>query len=152
MEVSEAAKELGFEVVKIDPDTMTVSGFAQLVNSCDLMMGIHGAALTNMVFLPEDAVLIQILPFGEIDNFGRMYFGDPTVGMGLRYLEYKITTEESSLSQHYSTNDPVLRDPMSIHQKGWEMIYSVYLENQNVTVNLGRFKNLLVQAKNLLKD
>nr|AGS18875.1 GT61_1 [Plantago ovata] len=148
--ISEAANELGFEVVTADPDTLTVSAFAQLVNSCDLMMGIHGAALTNMIFLPDNAVLLQILPFGEIDNFGRLYFGNPTVGMNIRYLEYKITTEESSLSQQYSTDDPVLSDPMSIHKKGWETIYSVYLENQNVTVNLGRFKDTLVQAKNLL--
>nr|AQR57521.1 GT61_6 [Plantago cunninghamii] len=151
-EISQVAGELGFVVVSADPDMFTVPQFAKLVNSCDVMMGIHGAALTNMVFLPDNAALIQILPFGEMDHIGRSCYGDPTAGMNIRYLEYKITMEESSLSGQYSVDDPVLKDPKSIHKKGWEMIRSIYLENQNITVDLGRFKNILVQAKKLLQD
>jgi hypothetical protein len=37
--------------------------FARLVNSADVMMGVHGAGLTNMVFLPSRAVLVQVVPF-----------------------------------------------------------------------------------------
>nr|AGS18880.1 GT61_6 [Plantago ovata] len=151
-EISQVASELGFKVVIADPEILTVVEIAQLVNSCDLLMGIHGAGLTNMVFLPENAVLIQILPFGEIDGSGNTCYRDPTAGMGLRYLEYKITTEESSLSQQYSADDPVLTDPMSIFQKGWSVMASVYLENQNITVDLGRFTEVLVQAKKLLQN
>lgn len=147
------ASKLGFEVVKAEADTSTsLSKFAQLVNSCDVMLGIHGAGLTNMLFLPDNAILIQVVPLGKIDFFARLDFGDPAGGMNIRYLEYKISAKESSLSSQYPIDDPVLRDPMSIHRKGWLMIKSVYLENQNVTVDIPKFRATLVKAIKILRN
>ena len=54
--------------------------FAQLVNSCDAMAGVHGAGLTKMVFLPEKAVVVQIVPLGAIDALAKLDFGKPAAG------------------------------------------------------------------------
>jgi capsular polysaccharide biosynthesis protein len=55
------AMSLGFDVRVGEPDINTdVAKFARLVNSADVMIGVHGAGLTNMVFLPAGAVLIQV--------------------------------------------------------------------------------------------
>ncbi|XP_073137447.1 alpha-1,3-arabinosyltransferase XAT3-like [Henckelia pumila] len=150
-EVSQTARELGFEVVLAEAQKSTsLPRFARLVNSCDVLMGIHGAGLTNMVFLPENAVVIQVVPLGAMDWLAKHDFGDPCVDMKLKYLEYKIGLKESSLSLKYSSEDPVLKDPLSIHRKGWNELRSTYLENQNVTIDIGRFKSTLVEALKLL--
>ncbi|KAG6424140.1 hypothetical protein SASPL_114553 [Salvia splendens] len=46
---------------------------AKIVNTFDVMVAVHGSALTNMLFLPENAVVIQIIPWG-LDDEGRICF------------------------------------------------------------------------------
>lgn len=59
--MADMASSLGFDVRVGEPDMNTdVAKFARLVNSADVMLGVHGAGLTNMVFLPAGAVLIQV--------------------------------------------------------------------------------------------
>nr|AGS18878.1 GT61_4 [Plantago ovata] len=150
-EISQVAREVGFEVVLADDvSTFDVPRFANLVNSCDVLMGIHGAGLTNMLFLPDNAVLIQLIPFGELSVIARIDYRDPTPGMNIQYLEYEISANESTLSHQYPIDHPVLRDPGSIHKKGWYAMSSVYLDNQNVTVDVGKLSATLVQAMKLL--
>ncbi|CAI0546376.1 unnamed protein product [Linum tenue] len=59
--VDEIAKtcrdELRYEVAVAEPCEDT-SRYARVVNSCDVMVGVHGAGLTNMVFLPDKAVVL----------------------------------------------------------------------------------------------
>ncbi|KAK6148118.1 hypothetical protein DH2020_019030 [Rehmannia glutinosa] len=143
VEVSWVARKLGYEVVLAEAEMSTnLTRFAQIVNSCDVLMGIHGAGLTNMVFLPDNALLIQVVPLGGIDGFARLDFGNPAAGMSIRYLEYKIKTKESSLGREYPIDHPVLKDPLSFHRKGWGEVRSIYLDNQNVTIDIRRFKGL----------
>ncbi|KAL2234399.1 uncharacterized protein LOC105162450 isoform X1 [Sesamum indicum] len=150
--VSRLARKLGYEVVSAEARVSTnVTRFAQTVNSCDVLMGVHGAGLTNMVFLPENAVLIQVVPFGEIDEFARLDFRDPAAGMNIRYLEYKVSMKESSLSQQYPADHPVLKDPKSYRTRGWDALSSIYLEKQNVTIDLDRFRGTLAKALKLLR-
>ncbi|XP_073298649.1 alpha-1,3-arabinosyltransferase XAT3-like [Primulina huaijiensis] len=150
-EVSRAASEVGFNVVLAEPERWkNLSRFARLVNSCDVLMGIHGAGLANMIFLPENAVVIQVVPFGSLRWLAGATFGNPSVYMKLKYLEYEIGENESSLSSKYSSEDPVLKDPSSIIRRGWDEMSSIYLQNQNVTIDIGRFENTLVQALELL--
>lgn len=152
-QVSRMARKLGYEVVSAESDVSTnLTKFAQLVNSCDVMMGVHGAGLTNMVFLPEKAVLIQVVPLGAIDIFAKLDFGDPSAGMNIRYLGYKIELKESSLLQRYPMDHPVIKDPLSIHKQGWDKLRQVYLHNQNVTIDVARFRPTLAKALRLLRS
>lgn len=149
-EIAIAAREIGFEVVVAEANTGMAS-FAQTVNSCDVMLGVHGAGLTNMVFLPEKAVVIQILPIGGFEWLAKTDFEDPSKGMSLRYLEYKIAAEESTLVMKYGRDHEIVRDPPAVAKRGWETFKSVYLVQQNVSVDINRFKPVLVKAFELLQ-
>jgi hypothetical protein len=62
--MAHAAALAQLDVRIVEPDNHTdMPNFARLVNSADVMMGVHGAGLTNMVFLPSRAVLVQVVPF-----------------------------------------------------------------------------------------
>ncbi|XP_047947085.1 alpha-1,3-arabinosyltransferase XAT3-like [Salvia hispanica] len=150
-QISRAARKLGFEVVSGEGAAENLTEFAQLVNSCDAMAGVHGAGLTNMVFLPEKAVVVQIVPLGAIDALAKLDFGKPAAGMRLRYLDYKIGVTESSLIRRYPGDHAVIRDPMSIHRQGWGKLREVYLDNQNVTIDVRRFRATLAKAIKLLR-
>ncbi|KAL2482358.1 Glycosyltransferase family 61 protein [Forsythia ovata] len=150
-EITRLAQKMGFEVIVDEADHSTnLSRFAQIVNSCDVLMGVHGAGLTNMVFLPDNAVLIQIVPLGAIDGFAKTDFGEPSDGMKIKYLEYKIKVKESSLSKQYPLDHPVFKDPRSFHIKGWHVLRKTYLDQQNVTIDLRRFKGTLAKAMKIL--
>ncbi|WOL01194.1 protein O-linked-mannose beta-1,4-N-acetylglucosaminyltransferase 2-like [Canna indica] len=152
-EMTDMAAGLGFEVRTAEANRSTNLGvFARLVNSADVMMGVHGAGLTNMVFLPAGAVVIQVVPITGLDWLARDTFGKPSAGMELKYLEYQISEEESSLSELYPKDHPVLRDPSSITKQGWKVISKTYLDNQDVRPDLGRLRNTLLEALSLLPN
>ncbi|GFY96200.1 glycosyltransferase family 61 protein [Actinidia rufa] len=113
----------------------------------DVMVGVHGAAMTHFLFLKPGSVFIQVVPLGT-EWPAKMYYGEPAMKLGLKYIGYKIVPRESSLHEDYDKNDPVLRDPSSVVKKGWEFTKKIYLDRQNVRLNLGRFRKKLVCAYN----
>ncbi|XP_043694441.1 alpha-1,3-arabinosyltransferase XAT3-like [Telopea speciosissima] len=148
-EIAELAKSMGFEVVVSEAMT-DLDKFSHIVNSCDVMMGIHGAGLTNLVFLPNNAILIQVLPLGRFEWLASNCFGDPALDMELRYMEYQIKEEESSLIEQYPLDHLVFKDPHSIHKDDWGLFKSVYLDKQDVKFNVSRFKSTLIEVLELL--
>ncbi|XWS50781.1 hypothetical protein CRYUN_Cryun12cG0118100 [Craigia yunnanensis] len=148
-EIARMARNLSYEVVVAEAD-MNVQRFAEIVNSCDVMMGVHGAGLTNMVYLPENAILIQIIPIGGVDWPARAAFEEPSNDMNLRYLDYKIKKEESSLIQQYPPEHEALNNPSSIWKQGWLAFKAVYLDKQDVNLDVNRFRLTLLRALELL--
>ncbi|KAG5546588.1 hypothetical protein RHGRI_018684 [Rhododendron griersonianum] len=143
-------KTLGFNVVIAKPDTMAdVDKFAEVMNSCNVLVGAHGAGLTNEVFMPQGAVMVQVVGL-NLEWVSTTYFGGPAREMGLKYIEYKIEPEESSLTSLYGKNHPIITDPASIEAKGYRVGRAVYLEEQNFNINVVRFRKTLVQALELL--
>ncbi|XVE60319.1 hypothetical protein DITRI_Ditri05aG0119200 [Diplodiscus trichospermus] len=136
-EIAKMATKLGYEVVVAEADG-NVQRFAQIVNSCDVMMGIHGVDLANMVFLLENAILIQIIPIGRVGWLAKIAFGEPFKDMNIRYLDYKIQREESSLIQQYSSEHEVLNNSSSIWKKRWMAFKAVYLDKQDVNLDINR--------------
>jgi hypothetical protein len=61
-----SVKKLGFEVV-VSGGTYEVASFTEITNSYDVIMGVHDAGLTNMVFLPPRGVVIQIVLLGGLE-------------------------------------------------------------------------------------
>uniref|UniRef100_A0A7N2RC48 Glycosyltransferase 61 catalytic domain-containing protein n=1 Tax=Quercus lobata TaxID=97700 RepID=A0A7N2RC48_QUELO len=84
-EITKMASSLGYKVTVAEP-TLNVSKSAKLVNSCDVLMGVHGAGLTNIVFLPKNAILIQIVPFGDFEWLARTDYGEPSKGYECKVL------------------------------------------------------------------
>ncbi|CAI0375775.1 unnamed protein product [Linum tenue] len=142
--------ELGYEVTVAEPYEDT-SRYARVVNSCDVMVGVHGAGLTNMVFLPEKAVVIQVVPVG-LDRDSAALFGEPAGGLGVSYLEYKIGKEESSLIDKFPADDDVFEKPWVVEKRGVKVFRSIYFDGQNVTLDLARFRPTLLKALELLRQ
>lgn len=140
------AEEIGFSVEVVKPvRTSELARIYRALNSSDVMIGVHGAALTHFLYMRPGCVFIQIIPLGT-DWAAETYFGEASVRFGLRYIGYKILPKESSLYDQYEEDDPVLTDPDSINLKGWEITKQVYLDHQNVRLNLARFQKRLLRA------
>ncbi|KAJ4981619.1 hypothetical protein NE237_032456 [Protea cynaroides] len=149
-EIVTVASELGFSVVIADPElTSNMNNFSVVVNRCSVLVGAHGAGLTNELFIPDGAVVVQVVPLG-IQWASTNYFGKPSKEMGVQYLEYQISPQESTLLDVYGPNHPIITDPDSIHRQGFNVVRPIYIEGQNITLNISNFKDTLVQALKLL--
>lgn len=154
-QVAAMARELGFEVVVSEAGVGGGSGgvkrFASAVNSCDVLVGVHGAGLTNQAFLPRGGVVVQIVPWGRMEWMATNFYGAPAAAMELRYVEYHVAAEESSLARRYSREHAVFRDPMAIHGQGWKALADIVM-TQDVKLNLRRFRPTLLRVLDLLQD
>ncbi|TMW89306.1 hypothetical protein EJD97_017373 [Solanum chilense] len=151
-EIVALAKSLGFKV-GVEETRENLAQVAKKVNSFDVLMGVHGAGLTNMVFLPENASVIQIVGLG-MEWVSKEDFEIPAMDMNLKYLGYKISVNESSLIQQYPLEHHVLKDPPGnmISPKGWTSYRKVYLDQQDVKIDVNRFRGTLLKALELLKS
>jgi hypothetical protein len=144
------AADVGFDVRVIRPDRTTeLCKIYRELNASDAMVGVHGAAMTHFLFMRPGKVFIQVVPLGT-DWAAGAYYGEPAARLGLRYVGYKILPEESSLSREYPAGDPVLTDPAAVAQRGWDVTKKVYLDRQNVRLDLARFRGELVRAHQYL--
>ncbi|PAN31946.1 hypothetical protein PAHAL_5G451700 [Panicum hallii] len=151
-EVARAAEAAGFEVAvaELRGDAGEAEQ-ARAVNSFDAVLGLHGAGLTNAVFLPPGGVLIQVVPYGKMEHIARAEFAEPAADMGLRYLDYSVSAEESSLMETLGPEHPAVRDPDSVHRGGWGQVFELYLAKQNVRINVTRFAPTLQEALDHLR-
>ncbi|CAI9760409.1 unnamed protein product [Fraxinus pennsylvanica] len=107
-------EELGFRVTIVARNNVIsdLNTLAHIINSCRVFVGDHGAGLTNELFLPAGAVMVQIELIG-LEWAGTTYYGDPARVMGLHYLPYRIEPEESSLFKVFGQNHTAFKDPRS---------------------------------------
>ncbi|KAJ3694369.1 hypothetical protein LUZ60_009849 [Juncus effusus] len=143
------AKKLGFEVISGDVP-YDVNEAAHFINSFDVIMGVHGSGLTNLIFLPTNAIVIQIVPYGNIEWMAHYDFGAPSIDMKLNYLQYSINVQESTLTEIYPKDHPVLTDVNSIREESWDKYWGIYFDKQDVKLNVTRFRPTLVKALELL--
>ncbi|VAH22955.1 unnamed protein product [Triticum turgidum subsp. durum] len=139
-EIARAAVAAGFEAVVAElrgdaPDAEQ----ARVVNSFDVVLGIHGAGLTNALFLPPGGVLIQVVPYGKMGLIASTAFGWPAADMGLGYFDYDVSVEETSLLEALGPEHPAIKDPDSVHRSGWPKVFELYLAKQDVRINATRF-------------
>ncbi|GJN37664.1 hypothetical protein PR202_gb26644 [Eleusine coracana subsp. coracana] len=152
-ELVAAAERVGFEVVIGDPPfNVDVGEFAREVNAVDALGGVHGAGLTNSLFLPTGAVFIQINPYGNMEHIGEVDFGIPAVDMKLKYIAYSAGVEESTLVDTLGRDHPAVKDPESVHRSGWNKVAEYYLGTQDIKLDLVRFQPVLRQAMQLLRE
>ncbi|XP_074577461.1 alpha-1,3-arabinosyltransferase XAT3-like [Curcuma longa] len=143
-EIVAMAEELGFEVMVAEAEAGSdLARFARVVNSFDVMVGVHGAGLTNMVFLPANATVVQVVPWGALEWIAMLDFGNPARAMGLRYVQYSIGIEESTLRERYPREHAVFTDPMSFHRRGFAVVRSTFMVRQDVKLDVKRFRELL---------
>eukprot|EP00246_Nothoceros_aenigmaticus_P017262 TRINITY_DN8324_c0_g2_i1.p1 TRINITY_DN8324_c0_g2~~TRINITY_DN8324_c0_g2_i1.p1 ORF type:complete len:142 (+),score=19.02 TRINITY_DN8324_c0_g2_i1:27-428(+) len=117
----------------------------QKLNATDVMLGVHGAAMTHLLFMRPGTVFIQIIPLGT-DWAAWNYYGEPATKLGLHYMPYRIEPMESSLIEKYDKNDAVLRDPQRVAGQGWSAVKEIYLK-QDVRPSVLKMKYILEQAR-----
>ncbi|KAJ8457988.1 hypothetical protein OPV22_030914 [Ensete ventricosum] len=152
-EIARMAEWQGFEPVVAEmKKNQSLAEFARTVNSCDAMMGVHGAGLTNLIFLPTNAVVIQVVPLGGLETYCWSDYGVPALEMKMRYLQYSISVMESSLVDRYGITDPAITNPQAIlaQKDGWRNWTSIYFFNQDVRLDVSRFSSVLMHARQLL--
>jgi hypothetical protein len=148
-QVAATSRALGFDVI-VSEARGNLKRFATMVNSCDVLVAVHGAGLTNQVFLPPQGVVVQIVPWGKMDWMATNFYGQPARGMNLKYLEYYVSKQESSLAQRYPRDHLVFRDPMAIHGQGWNALADIFMA-QDLKLNIRRFRPTLLQVLDLLQ-
>ncbi|KAI3885554.1 hypothetical protein MKX03_009252 [Papaver bracteatum] len=145
-EVALLAKDIGFHVTVFEPTKSTsVTETYRLLSSAHAMVGVHGAAMTNLLFLRPGSVFMQVVPIGT-DWAAEVCYGKPAKEIGLDYMEYKIKVNESTLVHKYGKDSMVVKDPKSVSKKDWSIIKKIYLKEQDVRVNLVRFEKHLRKA------
>ncbi|XP_044948874.1 beta-1,2-xylosyltransferase XYXT1-like [Hordeum vulgare subsp. vulgare] len=141
-EISAAVQAAGFEVLVEEPSfEVRLEEFSRVVDSCDVLMGAHGAALTSFFFLRTNAAMLQVVPWG-VDT-AMAYFGVQAKEMMLQDVEYNIAAEESTLYEKYGKDHPMISDPESIHRQGWELTRQYFWLEQDIRINVTRFAPVL---------
>ncbi|CAN6443990.1 unnamed protein product [Victoria cruziana] len=144
--VARIAEKVGFDVQTLCPKRNSDLGQVyRVLHSTQVLVGVHGAALTHFLFMQPGSVFVQIVPLG-LNWAAAAYYGEPAKKMGLDYLEYRIRIKESSLSKQYNPTDPVLVRPESVNSRGWGETKRVYMDRQNVQIDTKRFTKLLTRA------
>ncbi|KAI7993591.1 Alpha-1,3-arabinosyltransferase XAT2 [Camellia lanceoleosa] len=145
-DMKRVAEEEGFDVVEFEPEHETpLREACELVSSSHAMVGVHGAALTYGLFLRPGSVLMQVVGLG-LDNVAELCFGSCYRDMKLEYMEYKIGVEESSLVDRYGKDDVIVKDSKALQVEWYDAIMEVYLRQQNVKLDMVRFREYLKKA------
>ncbi|KAM0826189.1 hypothetical protein ACQ4PT_069047 [Festuca glaucescens] len=152
-EIADGARTAGFEVLVVEPRRdLRLEEFSRAVDSCDVLMGAHGAGLTNFFFLRTGAAMLQVVPWGHMEYSAMVFYGVQAKEMRLRDVEYSITAEESTLYEKYGKDHPAVRDPDSIHKQGWQLGMRYYWLEQDIRLNVTRFAPTLHQLLRTLGE
>uniref|UniRef100_M8C7B6 Glycosyltransferase 61 catalytic domain-containing protein n=1 Tax=Aegilops tauschii TaxID=37682 RepID=M8C7B6_AEGTA len=143
MGIIPALSRKGYTMTDFRNFLRSVYSLKQVVNSCDVMVGVHGAGLTNLVFLPRNATLVQVVPWGDMSWGSNAAFGAPSADMGLGYVQYETTPEETTLKYKYPRDHAVFTDVASINRQGYGMTWGLFLNGQNITLDIDRYRGVL---------
>lgn len=90
-EIVDTAVKLGFKVDLLVPDPTTELKYIfWLLNSSNVLLSVHGAAMTQFLFIRPGTVFVQVVPL-ETNWAARTYYGEPAMKLGLLYLPLKIS-------------------------------------------------------------
>ncbi|KAL6969740.1 protein O-GlcNAc transferase [Sarracenia purpurea var. burkii] len=135
-EVQKAAEDIGFDVVVFEPSRETSLHEAfWLIDSSHALIGVHGAGLTNMLFLRPGSVLMQVAP-AECDWLGSIFYGKMAIRLGLEYIVYELGKDENILELDKSTRERLAREVTTL--ENW-----VVYKNQLVKIDLVRIRRYL---------
>ncbi|XAR55913.1 Protein O-GlcNAc transferase, partial [Bertholletia excelsa] len=132
-DVYRVAEEMGFEVVVFEPSpTTSLHEAFRVVHSSHALIGVHGDALTNILFLRPGAVFMQMVPL-KCGWLGNICFGKMAIRLGLEYIIYEIRGHESAIEL-----DNVTRDWLATREDPMEQ-WAIY-KRQLITLDLARLK------------
>ncbi|XP_058192032.1 xylan glycosyltransferase MUCI21-like [Rhododendron vialii] len=137
--VYQAALEVGFDTVVYEPSRETsLHQDFRLIDSSHALIAVHGAGLTNMLFLRKGSVLMQLAP-KESDWLGSLFYGKMAVRLGLEYMVYDLGEDESLLGMDKATKERLAREGGTL--ENW-----VWYKDQKIKLDELRFKKYLKRA------
>lgn len=80
-------EQMGYECVLLPLEVMTLYEQMRALRSLDVLVGIHGSALDNSVFLHPESVIVQLLPF-RVEH--RVTFRATAEAAQVKYLEWQL--------------------------------------------------------------
>jgi len=105
------ASNNGLELQLIYPNRISTKELANLLSDCLIFVGLHGGAMCNLLFMPKNSYILEIVP----DNEGASLF-HLAIGGGFKYLpipmnyELGTTAVSMKMSDLNSALDFVLAD------------------------------------------
>jgi hypothetical protein len=92
-ELVDIAQEMGYECVLLPLERMTIYEQMREFRSLDVLVGLHGSGLDNVIFLHPGSVLLQLMPY-KSDH--RATFVSSTQRAGVVYKEWIATDRTKS--------------------------------------------------------
>lgn len=97
-EISEILKKYGFDI--IDFQNLSIKDQVNLVNKADILGGIHGAGLTNMLFLEKNKMIIEVRGIG--DKYNNCFFSLASeLSLDYYYFLVKVENDNFYGSDYY---------------------------------------------------
>lgn len=87
-ELIDEIERMGYEAELLPLESMTLYEQIRALRSLDVMVGIHGSALDNSVFLHPDSVMVQLLGY-KLDHV--ITFPETAHEARVQYMDWKLT-------------------------------------------------------------
>ena len=88
------AQDMGYECVLLPLERMTIYEQMKEFRTLDVLVGIHGSGLDNVIFLHPQSVMLQLMPYS---NQHRASFVDSTRRANVIYKEWNAKDREKSV-------------------------------------------------------
>ncbi|KAJ1458796.1 hypothetical protein M885DRAFT_512615 [Pelagophyceae sp. CCMP2097] len=142
-----ACLDLGFEVVLLPLETMTLYEQLAALRATTVLVGVHGSGLNNAIFLPPGAAVLQLLPFGLSY---RGAFQRNAEQADVEYAEWQLQDSAKSVfhweflgeRRFASGKAAILAKPSPL---GGQEVYTFWI-NQDMIVPLDEFNKALLDA------
>jgi len=147
-ELVEAAQALGMEVQLVALERMPLYDQMRALRRTTVLVGIHGSGLTNGMFLPKGAAMIQLMPHGVYR--GGSFFSKPAASAGAQYMEW-TNPDASASAFHWEFMGEDMQGKVGSMLKrgdaccGDGTFFSFWI-NQDTRVPVGEWRGLLERA------
>jgi hypothetical protein len=97
------ALALGADVRVAALETMSVCAQVRLFQQAAVVVGVHGSALINSIFMRRGAAILQIVPY-RLEG-AAAFFESPAAARGVRYVELAVTNRSATTSHDHFLKD-----------------------------------------------
>lgn len=118
------------KVLKVVMEDYPLSQQIKLASSSKVLIGAHGAGLTNMIFMPAGSLIVELFPFG----FEKQIYRNLAETLGHRYISWVAPRVTNSRSTHEGCSKNMERNVDWASQ-----VSKDFWRNQFITVDIADF-------------
>ena len=147
-ELVAAAEALGMEVQLVALERMPLFDQMRAFRRTTVLVGIHGSGLSNGLFLPKGAAVIQLMPHGV--HRGGAFFSKPAAAAEAQYLEWSNPDAAASAYHWEFMGADIQGKAASMLKRGdaccGDGVFFSFWINQDTRVGVPEWEKLLQQA------